>query len=36
VTPPGWIDRMDDLLGRDRREDVVIALLRDLAGMPEE
>ncbi len=36
VTPPGWTDRMDDLLARDRREDVVIALLPDLAGMPEE
>jgi pimeloyl-ACP methyl ester carboxylesterase len=27
---------MDDLLAQGRREDVVIALLRDLAGMTEE
>jgi pimeloyl-ACP methyl ester carboxylesterase len=36
VTPPGLIDRMDDLLAQGRREDVVVTVLRDLAGMPEE
>ncbi|MGH3981900.1 MAG: alpha/beta fold hydrolase [Pseudonocardiaceae bacterium] len=36
VTPPGWVDRMDDLLAQGRPEQVVIALLRDLAGMTAE
>jgi pimeloyl-ACP methyl ester carboxylesterase len=36
ITPPELIDRMDDLLAQGRREDVVVTVLRDLAGMPEE
>jgi pimeloyl-ACP methyl ester carboxylesterase len=36
VSPPGWTDRMEDLLAQGRREDVVIALLGELAGMPED
>jgi pimeloyl-ACP methyl ester carboxylesterase len=36
ITPPELIDRMDDLLAQGRREDVVITVLRDLAGMPED
>lgn len=33
VAPPGWLDRMVALLARGRREEVVIALLGDLAGV---
>jgi pimeloyl-ACP methyl ester carboxylesterase len=36
VTPPGWLDRMDALLAQDRREEVVIALLGELAGLTAE
>ncbi|MGH3697108.1 MAG: alpha/beta fold hydrolase [Pseudonocardiaceae bacterium] len=33
VAPPGWADQMDGLLVQGRHEEVVVALLRDLAGM---
>jgi pimeloyl-ACP methyl ester carboxylesterase len=36
VTPPGWLDRMSGLLAEGRREDVVVSLLCDLAGMTAE
>ncbi|MGQ0576113.1 MAG: alpha/beta fold hydrolase [Pseudonocardia sp.] len=36
IAPPGWLDRMSDLLATGRREEVVVALLRDLAGLTEE
>jgi pimeloyl-ACP methyl ester carboxylesterase len=36
IAPPGFTDRLEELTVAGRREDVVIALLRDLAGMPEE
>ncbi len=36
MVPPGWADRMDELLAQGRREEVVVALLRDLAGMTAE
>lgn len=36
ITPPGWLDRMEGLLAQDRREEVVTALLRDLAGLTAE
>ncbi|HVL83704.1 MAG TPA: alpha/beta hydrolase [Pseudonocardia sp.] len=36
VTPPGWLDRMTELLAAGRREEVVISLLCDLAGMTAE
>jgi pimeloyl-ACP methyl ester carboxylesterase len=34
--PPGWIERMDGLLAQDRREEVVTALLGELAGLTAE
>ena len=36
VSPPGWIERMEALLARGRREEVVVALLTELAGMTDE
>ena len=36
MTPPGWLERMDDLLAQNRREEVVIALLVELAGLTAE
>lgn len=36
VSPPGWVDRMEDLLGQGRREEVVVALLTELAGLTDE
>lgn len=36
ISPPGWLDRMTGLIAQGRREDVVVALLRDLAGLTEE
>lgn len=37
TTPPGWLDRLDDLLAQGRREDVVVTMLVELAGLtPEE
>ena len=36
VTPPEFADRMAELLAQGRREEVVIAVLRELAGMSAE
>lgn len=36
ITPPGWLARMEDLLAQDRREEVVVALLGELAGLTAE
>jgi pimeloyl-ACP methyl ester carboxylesterase len=36
VAPTGWLDRMDALMAQGRREDVVAALLGDLAGLSRE
>ena len=36
TTPAGWLDRMTALLTDGRREEVVVALLRDIAGLTEE
>lgn len=33
VSRPGWVERMEALLAQGRREDVVVALLVELAGM---
>jgi pimeloyl-ACP methyl ester carboxylesterase len=36
TTPAGWLDRMTALLTDGRREEVVVALLRDIAGLTQE
>lgn len=36
ATPPGYTDGLAELLAQDRHEEVVIAILRDFAGMGEE
>ncbi len=36
VNPPGWLDRMEALLAQGRREEVVVALLGELAGLTTE
>ena len=36
VSPPGWLDRMASLLAQGRREEVVVSLLCDLAGVTGE
>lgn len=36
ITPPGWLARMENLLAQDRREEVVEALLGELAGLTTE
>jgi pimeloyl-ACP methyl ester carboxylesterase len=36
TTPADWLDRMTALLTEGRREEVVVALLRDIAGLTEE
>lgn len=36
VSPPGWLDRMDSLLAQGRREEVVVSLLGELAGLTAE
>lgn len=36
VAPPGFVDRLDDLLAQGRREDVVTTLLREIVRIPPE
>ncbi|MDN5859135.1 MAG: alpha/beta hydrolase [Pseudonocardia sp.] len=36
ITPAGWLARAEGLLARGRREEVVVSLLRELAGVPAE
>jgi pimeloyl-ACP methyl ester carboxylesterase len=36
IAPPGFTDRLEELMAAGRREEVVIAILRDLAGVTED
>ncbi|RFU21043.1 alpha/beta fold hydrolase [Geodermatophilus marinus] len=36
VSPPGWRERMEGLLAEGRREEVVLSMLSEVAGVPPE